>query len=177
MLRKFTMLFAAAALAATLAFAQTTMMGTAPTPPAPATMATLYVNQLAAQLALTDAEKASAITIYTNAYTAGQPIQTNLQTDQQSLATAVKANAIGTIDSLASTMGALQGQLTKINSEAEAAFYALLSAAQQKLYDAMPHGGPGGGRGPGGRGGPGGPGGMMGNGMRGNGMRGGPAVQ
>ena len=175
MLRNFTMLCAAAALAGTLAFAQPAGPGS---PPDPATMATLQVNQLAAQLNLTDAQKAQAITIFTDAGTAAQPLQTAMRTDQQALTAAVKTNAIGTIDSLSVAMGGLQGQLTSINSKAQAAFYAILAADQQKLYNAMPQGGPGG---PGGRGGPGGPGmmggRMMGPGMMGNGRRGGPPPQ
>src|SRR5215467_2203277 len=56
-------------LTATLAFAQ------APTPPDPATQAQMRVNMLASQLSLTDAQKASALTIFTNAYTSMQTIQ------------------------------------------------------------------------------------------------------
>ena len=137
-------------LAATLAFAQTTR-----TPPDPATMAQMRVNRLATELSLTDAQKTTALSIFTSAYTAAQTVQTNLQTNRQSLATAVKNNDTAGIDQLAAASGTLSGQLTAINSKADAAFYAILTAAQKTLYDAAPHGGPGG------RGGPGGPGGMM----------------
>ena len=172
MLRKFTVLCAAAVLAGTLVFAQPPGgTGTPPAPPDPATMATLQVNQLTAQLNLTDAQKAQAITIFTNANTSAQPIQANMQTLQQSLATAVKANATATITSVAGQIGTAQGQLTNINGLAQAAFYAILTADQQKIYNVMPMGGPGG-RGPGGPGGPGGAGPQM----RGNGMRGRPPM-
>jgi Spy/CpxP family protein refolding chaperone len=170
MLRRFTMLCAAAALAGTLAFAQP--MGPRSSPPNPTAIITVRVNQLAAQLNLTDAQKASAITIFTTEYTAAQPVQASLRTGRQSLAKAVKANDAGTISSMSSAIGGLEGQLTLINSTAEATFYAILTPAQQTLWDAVPHGGPGG---RGGRGGPGG--GMMGPGMMGNGMRGGPPPQ
>jgi Spy/CpxP family protein refolding chaperone len=164
MLRKFTLLCAAAALAGTLAFAQNMRPRDSATAPDPTAMITMRVNMLAAQLNLTDAQKAQAITIFTNANTAGQTIRTSQQTNQQSLAAAVKANATGTIDQVSAAIGVQQGQLTAIDSKAEAAFYFILTADQKTLYDAMPHGGPGG---------PGGPGGG-GRGMMGNGMRGGP---
>ena len=138
-------------LAAAMAFAQTQH-----TPPDPATMAQMRVNMLASQLNLTDAQKTSALAIFTNAFTSAQTIQTSLQTNRTSLADAVKKNDSAAIDQLSAAAGTLSGQLTAINSKADAAFYMLLTADQKTLYDAMPHGGPGG-PGPG----PGGPGAMM----------------
>jgi len=106
------------------------------------------VNRLATLLGLTDAQKTQATTIFTNAFTASQAIQTNLDTARQSLDAAVTANSTATIDQVAGTIGTLQGQLLAINSKADAAFYAILTSDQQTKYDAMPHGGPGGGFGP-----------------------------
>jgi hypothetical protein len=125
------------------------------TPPTPATMATMRVNRLASELNLTDAQKTSAISIFTTAYTNAQTIQTNSQTNRTALLAAIKKNDTASIDQLSTASGALNGQLTAINSKAEAAFYALLTADQKTLYDAMPGGGAG--RGPGGPGGFGGP--------------------
>jgi Spy/CpxP family protein refolding chaperone len=122
------------------------------TPPDPATMATMRVNRLATRLNLTDAQKTSAIGIFTTAYTNAQTIQTNLHTNRDALSAAIKKNDTASIDQLSTASGALNGQLTAINSKAEAAFYALLTADQKTLYDAAPSGGPGGGFG-----GPGGP--------------------
>ena len=77
--------------------------------------------------------------------------------------TAIKGNALGTIDSLAASTGTVEGQLLAIQAKADAAFYALLTAEQKTKYDSMPQG-----RGPGGRGpGPMGPGGPGGPGMQG----------
>lgn len=132
-------------LATVLAFAQTTH-----TPPEPATQAQMRVNRLASELSLTDAQKASALTIFTNAITASQTVQTNEKTARTALAAAVKANNTAGIDQASATLGTLSGQLTAINAKADAAFYATLTPAQQTLYDARPHGGPGG---PGGWGG------------------------
>jgi Spy/CpxP family protein refolding chaperone len=135
--------------AAALSCAQTSGAGTTPTP---ATRAQMRVNRLASELNLTDAQKTSALSIFTTAYTNAETPQTNLQTAQTSLATAVKANNTAQIDQLATQIGTLQAQLTSINAKAEAAFYALLTADQKTLYDAHPSGG----RGPGGPGGGGG---------------------
>jgi hypothetical protein len=146
--------FSLTLLAAAAAFAQT-----APTPPDPATQAKMRVNMLSAQLNLTDAQKTSALSIFTAATTAAQTVQTSLQANRTSLADAIKANNTATIDQLAVTAGTLEGQLTAIDAKADAAFYAILTADQKTLYDSMPHGGPGFGRG--GPGGPGGPGAMM----------------
>jgi hypothetical protein len=135
-------------LAAAAAFAQT-----APTPPDPATQAQMRVNMLASQLNLTDAQKSSALSIFTASFTAAQNIQTSLQANRTSLSDAVKKNDTATIDQLSATAGTLTAQLTAIDSKADAAFYTLLTADQKTLYDAMPHGGPGGrGFGPGGPG-------------------------
>jgi hypothetical protein len=136
--------------AAALSFAQTGAgRATAPTP---ATRAQMKVNRLAAQLTLTDAQKTSALSIFTTAYANAETAQTNLMTARTSLEAAIKANNTAQIDSLATQIGTLSGQLASINGKAEAAFYALLTADQKTLYDAHP----GGGRGPGGMGGPGG---------------------
>src|SRR3974377_1094901 len=72
------------------------------TPPDPATMAQRRVNMLAAQLTLTDAQKASALTIFTNAITSAESIQTSLQSNRASMKTAIQNNDTATISQLAS---------------------------------------------------------------------------
>ena len=124
-------------------------------PPDPQTMIQMRVDFLATQLSLTDDQKAKATTIFTNAFTASQTIRSNLQTARESLFSAVKKNDTAAIDQLAATMGSLTGQLTAIESKADAAFYAILTTDQQAKYDEMPRGGPGGGPGPMGPGGSG----------------------
>lgn len=143
MLKTLSVFSSAIALSAALAFAQ----GPG-TPPDPATMAERRVDMLAAQLVLTDAQKATALSIYTTAYTATQPIQTSLQANRTSINDAVKANNTATIDQLAVTSGTLNGQLTAINSKAEAAFYATLTSDQQTKYASISQRGPGGPGGP-----------------------------
>jgi len=133
-----------------------------PAPPDPATMAQHRVDRLAQILTLTDAQKAQAVSIFTNAATAGSALQTDMRTLHDSLATAIKANATANIDTLAAQIGALEGKLAAINAKAEAAFYATLTADQQAKYGVRGHGMGG----PGGRG-MGGPGGAMGPNFRG----------
>ncbi len=109
----------------------------------------MRVNMLSSQLSLTDAQKASALTIYTAAFTSDQSLQTNAQTARQSITTAIQNNDAATIDQASTTLGTIVGQLTAINGKADAAFYALLTSSQQAVYNSMPHGGPGGPGGPG----------------------------
>jgi hypothetical protein len=107
-------------------------------------MIQMRVNSLATLLDLTDAQKASATAIFTNAQAADQSIQTSLQEARQSLPDAIKKNNFAQIDTLAVTIGTLTGQLTAIDGKAQAASYAILTADQQTKYDTLPPGGPGG---------------------------------
>jgi Spy/CpxP family protein refolding chaperone len=160
-MRHFATICAAAALSATLVFAQTSgRRDDRGTPPDPQAMAERRVNMLARMLDLTDSQKAQAVSLFTNAMTASQGIQPNLQTARQSLFEAIKKNDVAAIESLAINIGTLTGQLTAIEAKADAAFYSMLTADQQAKFDAMPRGrfgfgigGPGGGLGPMGPGG------------------------
>ena len=111
-------------------------------------MIQMRVSHLTVLLSLTSAQQTQATTIFTNALTASQSVQSSLHTDRDTLAAAVKANNTAAIDQVSVTIGTLQGQLTAINAKSDAAFYAILTPDQQAKYDAMPHGGPGGGFGP-----------------------------
>jgi Spy/CpxP family protein refolding chaperone len=156
-----------ALLAATLAFGQTSGTTAAPTP---ATLAQMRVNQLTRLLNLTDAQKATALSIYTTAITSAQTLQDSLKTNHTSMTAAIQKNDSATIDSLATAGGVLQGKLMAINAKADASFYQILTTDQKAIFDAMPRGG---GRGPGGPGmggmgpGMGGMGGGMPRGRRG----------
>jgi hypothetical protein len=110
-------------------------------PPDPATQ----VARLTTLLTLTSAQQAQATTIFTNEQSAVAPIQTEIQTAHTSLTAAVKANQTATIDTLAAQLGGYNGQITAIQSKAQASFYAILTATQQTQYDSL--------RGPGGAGG------------------------
>lgn len=135
-----------AALLAALALAQ-------PAPPDPAAMAQHRVARLTSELGLSSTQASQATTIYTNAATAIGPLQTTMRSYRSSLQTAVKSNAADTIEQTAASIGTTMGQITAIQSKADAAFYAILTASQQTTLNATPggFGGPGmGGPGPGG---------------------------
>jgi Spy/CpxP family protein refolding chaperone len=119
--------------------------------------ADMHVATMTTLLSLSSGQQAQATTIYANARTAAKDIQTNMRTAQTGLNAAIKKNDIGTIDTLTAQIGTLHAQSLAIQSKAEAAFYATLSADQQAKYDTLHHGGFGG---PG-FGGPGGPRGGM----------------
>jgi Spy/CpxP family protein refolding chaperone len=112
-------------------------------PPSPANL----VARLTTLLTLTTAQQAQATTIFTDEQTAVTPIRTQIQTAHTSLAAAIKSNQTATIDTLSAQLGSYSGQMTDIQSKAQAAFYAILTADQQTKYDSL--------HGAGGRGGPG----------------------
>lgn len=143
MKRHFSKWMLVAVLSTAAAFAQRT-------PPDPATMIERKVSFLKALLSLTDAQVSQETTIATNALAAETPLKSSLSTARTSLRDAVKANNTATIDSLSTQIGTLTGQISAIESKAEAAFYALLTADQKTKYDALGGGhGPGDGHGPG----------------------------
>jgi Spy/CpxP family protein refolding chaperone len=108
------------------------------------------VARLTTLLGLSTSQASQATTIFTNAQTSITPLQTALGGYRTSLQTAIKGNATATIDQLAAEIGTTTGQITDVESKADAAFYAILTADQQSKLDAV-----GGFGGFGGRGGPG----------------------
>ena len=82
-----------------------------------------------------------------------------MRTLQTAMRAAVKSGAADTIEQTAAQMGTLMGQITAIQSKADAAFYAGLSASQQTAANDIPEalGGPHGPGSPGGGGPPPGP--------------------
>jgi hypothetical protein len=129
------------------------------TPPNPATMIAHQVARLTTLLELTATQAAQATTILTAAQTSISALEATVHTDQTSLRTAVTTNNTATIDQLAVAIGTVDGQILAARSQAEAAFYAILTATQVTKLDTIGGpgllgGGPGGFGGPGGRGGP-----------------------
>ena len=132
-------LFIALAVLVTGAVAQT-----APTPPTPAQIAQRQVDHLTRMLALTSAQQAQALTIFTNAATAGASLHDSMKTAHDALSAAITGNNAGAIDQAAATIGSLSGQETSIRGKADAAFYQILTADQQAEYSKMIAHGPGG---------------------------------
>lgn len=142
---KFSAFLAVGALSATLAFGQRGPGGPGRgEPPDPQRMVEMRVNALADRLGLTDDQKAKATTIFTDAQAAAQSIRSSSRTTRESLTEAIKNNNTAAIDQLSATLGTLTGQLTAIDSKADAAFYAILNADQKAKFDAGIRGRPGG---------------------------------
>jgi hypothetical protein len=120
----------------------------------PAAMVQNRVTRLTALLGLSTTQVTQATTIFTDAQTAITPLHTTLSGYRTSMQAAVKSNSTTTIDQLAASIGVTTGQIAAVQNKAEAAFYAILTAAQQTTLGAAGGGGFGG-RG-GGRPGPGG---------------------
>jgi hypothetical protein len=125
---------------------------TTPTAPDPATVVADQVARLTRLLTLTTAQAAQATTIFTNALAAVTPLETSLNADYTSVETAIKSNATSTIDSLSASIGTLTSQIVDIQNKADAAFYAILTSAQQTTLNSSSglgghggfgHGGPG----------------------------------
>ncbi|MBN9660311.1 MAG: Spy/CpxP family protein refolding chaperone [Acidobacteria bacterium] len=144
-MNKLTRIFAAAAISSAFVFAQGPGMGRmgGGNPPDAATRIQFRVEMLTKRLGLSDAQKSSATTIFTDAETATTKARANVSTIQDTLAAAVKKNDVVAIDQAATQLGVINGQVMSIQGKAEAAFYAILTPDQQTKFDSMPHG-PGG---------------------------------
>jgi Spy/CpxP family protein refolding chaperone len=140
---------AAAAISAALAFAQDQGPGMRQ-PMDPAQRIQMRVNFLANSLGLTDGQKTQATTIFTTANDGAQAARETAVNTRKTLNEAIKKNDTAAIDQASAAIGTATGQLTAIESKAEAAFYALLTPDQQTKYDNMRGPGMGSGMGPGG---------------------------
>jgi Spy/CpxP family protein refolding chaperone len=102
-------------------------------------------------LTLDAGQQATATTALTNAQAQIALNAATLKTDRGQLVDAIKANQVGAIDTLTSTIANLQGQNDAIRAKAAATIYASLTPAQQmKLGNGLGPlmGGGGFGRGP-----------------------------
>ena len=150
---KFSTFLAAAALSTALVFAQRPGRGgPGGEPPDPQQMVEMRVNALTNRLGLTEDQKAKATSIFTEAQTAAQSVRSSMRTAHDSLSEAIKDNNTAAIDQQSATLGTLCGQLTAIDSKAEAAFYSILTADQKTKFDSGMRGRPGGPMTPGGLG-------------------------
>jgi Spy/CpxP family protein refolding chaperone len=84
-------------------------------------------------LGLTDAQKTQARTIFENARTAAQPIQTQLQQARTDLRAAITAGQ--PVQTLATQQGDLLGQLIAIRANAQVQFRAILTPDQLAKLD------------------------------------------
>lgn len=130
--RSFMKYLSVAALAAGMAFGQTS------TAPAPAHRGRgMMRHRMAQALNLTDAQKQQAKTVFEQAKQNAQPVAQQLKTNREALAAAVKANNTGEIERLSAQQGMLRGQMLAIRSEAMAKVYTNLTADQKAKADQM----------------------------------------
>lgn len=139
----------AAAFSAAMAMAQM-RGGFGGAQPDPARMVEARVTMLAQALNLTEAQKAQAAKLFTDAQEASQRYRDEMQVARQEMQTAIKANDLASIERYAREIGTATAEMTVIEARAQAAFYALLTTDQKTKYDQMP--GRGFGMGPGGMG-------------------------
>jgi len=118
------------------------------TPPDPTVMAQHRVERYTTLLSLTAAQASEATTLFTTEATTEQSLRTSERTAHEALETAVKSNDTAAIQTAATTLGQLNGELTALHATTEAKFYAGLTADQKTRYEELePHHGM---RGPGG---------------------------
>ena len=147
--------FATGALIAVAGTVIVMAQSTTTTAPTVAQQVAQRVAQLTTLLDLTSGQQTSATTIFTTEQTALDTIQTNEQTAQTALQTAITGNSLTGINSAAATIGTLATQQAEAIGTGEAAFYLILTSAQQAKYHILgDNGGPGA---PGGQNGPPGP--------------------
>ena len=112
------------------AFCQTSTM-TAPT--VAGTVSSL-VARLTKLLTLNTAQATQATSLFTTEITAIQTAETNIATARTALATAAEANSATGIAAAAATIGTQVTAEELARGTGEAAFYAILTSAQQAIY-------------------------------------------
>ncbi len=128
---------AAGALAAGMAFAQTT-----PAKPqaqnGPRTERRAMARRHRFQaLNLTDAQKQQAKAIFQQARQSAQPMVQQLKQDREAMHAAVKANDAAKIRQLSATEGKLRGEIMAVRENAMAKFYQTLTPEQRAKADHM----------------------------------------
>jgi Spy/CpxP family protein refolding chaperone len=117
------------------------------TPPSPATMAQRQVQRYTTLFSLTPAQAEQATAIFAAEATTEQNSRASERTAHQALEAAIKANDTATIQSTATTLGQMSGEMMAAHALARAQFYALLTTDQKTRYSQLEEehmvGGPG----------------------------------
>jgi Spy/CpxP family protein refolding chaperone len=124
-------------LAAPLVFAQKDFAHTR----TPAQIVANRVARLTTLLMLTPGQATEATTIFTTEQSALSSAAANMKTARTALQTAIQANNLAEINTAAGTIGTLTTTEVAAHATADAAFYALLSPAQQTQYKQLGRGG------------------------------------
>jgi Spy/CpxP family protein refolding chaperone len=104
------------------------------TPPTPAAIAQHEVQRYTTLLSLTPAQVEQATTFFTIEATARQNARASEHTAHQALEAAIKANDTVTIQSTATTLGQMEGEMLAAHAAAQAQFYATLTADQKTKF-------------------------------------------
>jgi Spy/CpxP family protein refolding chaperone len=107
----------------------------------PAQIVARRVARLTTLLSLTPTQQTQATTIFTTEQTTVSGLQTSIDTARTALETAIQNNYSSGISTQAIQIGNLTGQLVLAEATADAAFYAILTSAQQTLYNNVKLGG------------------------------------
>ena len=117
------------------------------TPPTPAGMAQHEVQRYTTLLTLTPAQVEQATTIFTTEATARQNSRSSEHAAHQAMEAAIKSNDTATIQSTATTLGQMEGEMLAAHAAAQAQFYATLTADQKSKFSELQQehlmGGPG----------------------------------
>lgn len=97
-----------------------------------------FVERVAAKLALTEAQKQTATTLFDQASTAAKPLREDLKQNHKELAEAVKTGKPeAELTAIASRGGAIMGQLSAVRASAMSKFYAQLTPEQKQKADGL----------------------------------------
>jgi Spy/CpxP family protein refolding chaperone len=112
------------------------------TRPTPEQMIANRVSRLTTLLSLTSTQQTQATTIFTNEQSSMSTIQTSMKAAHSALKTAIENNDTAGITAQATQIGTLTTQEIEGRAQAQAAFYALLTADQQTKYKQLESAGP-----------------------------------
>ncbi len=107
------------------------------TAPDPAAMMARRIDMLTKVLDLTDAQVETAKRIFTDEIAQMTAARAELDGVFAKMQTAVRANDLDTINSLAQTIGTVHGEVVAIQSKAQAAFRQILNPDQIAKLDAL----------------------------------------
>lgn len=117
------------------------------TPPTPAMMAQHQVQRYTTLLSLTPTQVEQATAFFTAESAGHENARANEHSAHQALEAAIKANDAATIQSTASSLGQMHGEMLAAHSLAQAQFYAILTADQKAKFSELEEehmmGGPG----------------------------------
>ena len=107
------------------------------TPPTPAMIAQHQVQRYSTLLTLNANQVEQATTIFTTEATTEQNSRASERAAHQAMETAIKGNDTATIQSTATAMGQMSGEMAAAHALARAQFYAILTADQKTKYSQL----------------------------------------